>query len=174
MTAMDQAARAVARCSTILVSLTLAACTEVAQPSPGLSSRPPSEARRIPAQRPTAEAIIDQANASCPATPLEMRTGPHGPYYERDGWTIRLREPSGPWRAGQTRSVVFLPTIYYTNPTFELLAERADASATVQLFVAQLDGAGYSVDLALPSPGCWRLTARLAEDRGSIVVPVEP
>jgi hypothetical protein len=156
-------------------ALALAACTADAPSTGGSSSgRPPSEARRIPAQRPTPEIVINQASSSCPATPLEMRTGPQGPYYERDGWTVRLREPSGPWRAGQPRLVVWLPAIYYTDPTFEVLAEPVDAEGSIQLFVASLEGAGYSLDLSLPRAGCWRLTARLAEDRGSVVVPVEP
>jgi hypothetical protein len=118
--------------------------------------------------------LIDQSSPTCPATPLEVRSGPQGAYYERDGWTVRLREPPGSWRAAQPRAVVWLPTIYYSNPSFEILAEPLDASTSLQLFVARLEGAGYNADLILPTAGCWRLTARLAEDRGSVVIPVEP
>jgi hypothetical protein len=158
----------------VLASMALAACSPAASSGSGPTGRLPSEAPRIPAQRPTAEQLIDQSSPTCPATPLEVRSGPQGSYYERDGWIIRLREPPGSWRAAQARSVLWLPTVYYSNPSFEILAEQLDASTSPHLFVARLEGPGYHSDLILPTAGCWRLTARLAEDRGSVVVAVEP
>jgi hypothetical protein len=151
----------------------LGACAPSAAPDAAADQRP-AVARPIPGARPPPERVLQQASPDCPATPVEVFSGPAGTFFERDGRTVRVREPEGPWRAGQPRELVLLPTLYYTEPTLEMTAERLDRASSSLVFFGHLEGPGYQLAATLPESGCWRLTAHMGSDMGSVIVRVEP
>lgn len=151
----------------------LVACAPVpATAAPG--GQRAAVARPIPGQRPPPDRVIPEAGPDCPATPVEVYSGPSGVFFERDGGTVRVREPEGPWRAGQTRPLVLLPTIYYSEPSLELVAEQLDDGRSEAVFFGPLEGPGYQFTVTLPTRGCWRLSARMGADEGSVIVRVQP
>ena len=151
----------------------LGACAPAPALEPSIGQRS-AVARPIPGQRPPPDRVISQAGPDCPATPIEIYSGPTGVFFERDGGTVRFREPEGPWHAGQSRALVLLPTIYYTEPSLELVAEQLDRGRAAAVFFGQLEGPGYQLVATLPESGCWRLSARMGSDEGSVIVRVEP